>query len=351
MSNKSKEKVRAKWANESIEPMLDSGYKQYDLLVALNWYNSMVDAKTITKYLNTYLKSTNSKKTLTSRVSQQTAGGVCRLLARDQGDYRLQEYMDNWVLRLDDKVSPKDITSSSSKKVLTIQQLTAIKLNEYITELDNAFENFLTSGFKMKYSSTNALGRMNVKSSYTKDIIKWAVSVREEFIESKTDKDMKEGYSNYTNTEKNKVIKFFDTMIEEVSLYGIAVKPVRKKKIVPATKIVEKLKYLDLFPELSLKSINPVNLIDAKEVWLYNTATKMLTYYTSDGGMTISGTSIKGFDSSEQRRLRKPNNQLKEIIKLRKGLWIKKFKSMAKTVTTSGTGRVNASTIILKAFT
>ncbi len=344
----SKAKVRAKWANESIEPMLVSGYKQYELLAALNWYNTMTDSKTITKYLNTYLKSIKSNKSLTSKVSQQTAGGVCRLLARDQGDYRLQEYMDNFVDRLEVKV----VTSTvSTKKVLTIQQLTAIKLNEYITEMDNAFENFLDSGFKMKYSATNALGRMNVKSSYTKDIIVWAVSVRDEFIVSKTDKDMKEGYSNYTNTEKNKVIKFFDTMIEEVSAYGIAVKPVRKKKIVPATKIVEKLKYLDLFPELSIKSINPVNMIDAKEIWLYNTATKMLTYYTSDGGMTIVGTTIKGFDSSEQRRLRKPDKQLKELIKSRKGQWIKKFKSMAKTVTTTGTGRVNTSTIILKAFT
>jgi hypothetical protein len=344
----SKAKVRAKWANESIEPILDQGYKQIDLLVALNWYNTMTDSKTSTKYLNDYLKSIKSNKTLTSNISQQTAAAVCRLLSRKQGDYRLQGWMDRFVDRLEVKVVTP--TSSTKKKVLTIQQLTAIKLNEYITELDNAFENFLDSGLKMKYSSTSALAKLNVKSSYTKDIIIWASGVREEFIESKTDKDMKEGYSNFTNSEKNKIIKFFDVMIEQVSAYGISVKPVRKKKKVPASKLVEKLKYLEIFPELGIKSIKPESMVGAKEIWLYNTSTKMLTYYTSEGGMTISGTSIKFFDSSEQRRLRKPEKQLVELTKSRKGQWIKKFKSMAKTVTTSGTGRVNTSTIILKAF-
>jgi hypothetical protein len=64
--------------------------------------------------------------------------------------------------------------------------------------------------------------------------------------------------------------------------------------------------------------------------------------------MTVSGTTLKGFDFTEQRRLRKPDIQLEGLLKTRNGQLIKKFNLMAKTVKTSGTGRFNNSTIILK---
>jgi hypothetical protein len=46
--------------------------------------------------------------------------------------------------------------------------------------------------------------------------------------------------------------------------------------------------------------------------------------------------------------LRKPDIQLESLLKTRNNQLIKKFNLMAKTVKTSGTGRFNNSTIILK---
>ena len=342
----SKTKVRAKWATDLIEPELSADYTQPELIGVLNWYNTMSDSKTIVKYLNTYLKNIKSDKVLTSSVSQQTAGAVARLIARDLADDKLKEWMNTWVQRLDTKV----VTPVINKKVISIQERTAIKLNEYITGLDDAFENFIVSDYKMKFNTEKYLADASVKASYIQGLVVWASGVRNEYVLSKTVPIMKEGYSTYTTQQKNRVIKFFDVMIDSLEKYKVAVTPTRKKKVVPASKVVSKVKYAKVFPELKLKSVDPEKLVDAKEVWLYNTSTKMLSYYTSDGGMTVKGTSLKGFDSTEQRRLRKPEDQLNDISKSRKGQWIKKFKSMAKTVLTKGSGRLNDSTIILKVY-
>ena len=341
---KSKSKVRAKWASDAIEPILSDNYTKLDLAYALNWYNSMSDSKKMNKYILTYFKNNNINKIIPTHVQQQTAGAVARLIELGQSNTELENWMTKWTKQLEDKVPDQP----STKKVMTIQERTAIKLNEYITGLDNSFENFIESDYKMKFSTTNYLANSNVKGSYTKEIIKWVESVRGEYILSKTDKDMKEGYSNYTSTQKNKIIKFFDDMIDQIEKYALAVTPLRKKKVVLPSKIVSKLKYMKSFPELKLNSIKPEKLINAKEVWTYNTATRMLGYYTSQGGMTVSGTTLKGFDFTEQRRLRKPDIQLEGLLKTRNGQLIKKFNLMAKTVKTSGTGRFNNSTIILK---
>jgi hypothetical protein len=342
----SKTKVRAKWASDSIEPELNENYTQGELISVLNWYNVMTDSKTLVKYLNTYLKEIKSDKVLTSSVSQQTAGAIARLITRGLGDKKLQEWMDNWVARLDTKV----VVPPAVKKVVSIQERTAIKLNDYITGLDNAFENFIESDFKMKFNTEKYLADSNVKASYIREINMWASNVRNEYVLSKTLPIMKEGYSTYTTPQKNKVIKFFDNMIDSLEKYKVAVTPARKKKVVPASKVVSKVKYAKAFPELKLKSVDPEKLIGSKEVWLYNTATKMLSYYTSLDGMTIGGSTLKGFDFSEQRRLRTPEKQLKLLTSMRKGQWIIRFTTMAKTVRTKGSGRLNNSTIILKVF-
>ena len=342
----SKTKVRAKWATDLIEPELDNNYTQGELISVLNWYNVMTDSKTLVKYLNTYLKEIKSDKVLTSSVSQQTAGAIARLITRGLGDKKLQEWMDNWVARLDTKV----VVPPTVKKVVSIQERTAIKLNDYITGLDNAFENFIESDFKMKFNTEKYLADSNVKASYIREINMWASNVRNEYVLSKTLPIMKEGYSTYTTPQKNKVIKFFDNMIDSLEKYKVAVTPVHKKKVVPASKAVSKVKYAKAFPELKLKSVDPEKLIGSKEVWLYNTATKMLSYYTSLDGMTVGGSTLKGFDFSEQRRLRTPEKQLKLLTSMRKGQWIIRFTTMAKTVRTKGSGRLNNSTIILKVF-
>ena len=349
--SRAKEKIRAKWSTELIEPTLGENYTQSDLIGALNWYNNMIDNKTAVKYINSYLKTRKIDRIVTSRVSAQTAGAVARLIDRGEvndKDAASINWMNNWVNNLDPTPPPEP---AAAKPLISAQEIADKKLNLYISGLDDSLDDFIfNSDFKLKFNTEKYLADNNVKSSFIKEIINWAESVKSEFVESKTDKDLKEGYSNFSTQQKNKVIKFLDTMIDSIERYAISIKTIRVKKSKPASKLVSKVKYQKTFLELKLKSVTPETLIGAKEVWLYNSATKMLSYFTSQGGMTVSGTTIKGFDSSEQRRLRNPEDQLPILTKSRKGQWVKSFNQIAKTIVTSGKGRLNDSTIILKVF-
>jgi|LWDU01.1.fsa_nt_gi hypothetical protein len=351
---KSKSKIREKWAKDLIEPVLSESASKSELATALTWYNVMMSSTMASKYINTYLKSNKIAKVVPSTVPMYTAAAVARLLSRGFNDPKLISYMDSWVLRLDDKPA----TPKSIKKVISIQERTAIKLNVYITGLDNAFENFIESDYKMKFNTEKYLMDSGVKTSYIQSIVVWASNVRNEFIESKTDNNMKEGYSNYTTPQKNKVIKFFDVMIDSLEKYKVDMAPVKKKKVRSSSKIVSKLKYLKSSPELKLKSVDPVELIGSKQVWVYNTKTKMLGYYGTNSlaGMTVTGTTLKGFDRTEQRCVKKPEEQLQKFIKSKEGTWIINFKelyfstSMTNTIITKGNGRFNGNTIILMVF-
>jgi len=344
-----KEKIRRKWSTERVEPELPKDYTKYDLINALSWYNIMTDSRECHKYVTSYLKKRKIAKIITAKDSIQTAAAIARLIDRNQitDDHNLK-WMDNWVSGLDDKV---EIKKDPDKKTVSIQEATANKLNLFIEGLDNAVDDFIfESDFKMKFSTEKYLANGNVKFSMLKGINDWATSFRNEIVLSKTDKDLKEGYSNFTTPQKNKIIKFLDNIIDGIEVYGSAIKPVRTRKVKSPSKLVEKLKFQKNFPQLKLNSVSPDQLINAKEVWTYNSATRMLSYFTSESGMTVSGTTMKGFDISEQRRLKKPADQLPKFIKSRKGQWIKGFKSIDKTVVTKANGRFNGTTLILKVF-
>jgi hypothetical protein len=342
----SKTKVRAKWAADSIEPELPKDASQAELSKALTWYNVMMDSKKSVKYVSTYLKENKINKVVPPSVPMQTAAAVARLLSRGFVDKRLTDYMDSWILRLEDKpVAPK-----TTAVVVSIQERMAVKMNGYITGLDNAFENFIESDYKMKFNTEKYLADSGVKASYIQELVVWASDVRNEYVLSKTVPIMKEGYSTYTTPQKNKVIKFFDVMIDSLEKYRVAVAPKRKKKVVPTSKAVGKVKYAKVFPELKLKSVNPEKLVGATEVWLYNTTTRSLSYYTSMSGMSVSGTTLKDFDFAEQRKLRKPEDQLPMMEKSRKGKWVSKYNEVVKTKGSTPSGRLNSVTVILKVF-
>jgi hypothetical protein len=125
----------------------------------------------------------------------------------------------------------------------------------------------------------------------------------------------------------------------------------RAKKSVPAEKVVSKLKYLKSDEPSKLVSINPVDIIGAKELWVYNIKTRKLGKYVAEEyrELSIKGTSIIGFSESNsmQKTLRKPEEQLKEFKAAGK-VQLRKFLEDIKAVDIKLNGRINEDTILLK---
>jgi hypothetical protein len=131
----------------------------------------------------------------------------------------------------------------------------------------------------------------------------------------------------------------------------------RARKPVSVEKQVSKLKYLRSFKDEALKldltSIHPTKLHGASEAWVYDTAKRKLHHYVADEyskTFTVKGNTILGFDTrnSEMKTLRKPTEQLKEIMGSKPAA--RKYFKDIKSVSTVPNGRFNDNLIILKAF-
>jgi hypothetical protein len=169
------------------------------------------------------------------------------------------------------------------------------------------------------------------------------------------DKELTEGYSNFTKTQIKNLVKYCDVAISEMNSY-IAVKrsqqQPRRRKAQPPERIAAKVQYLREDKALELQSLPPAKLVGCKEAWLYDTGKRKLIYLVADSHtatLTVKGTTVLGFDTTKSvsKTVRKPEAQLAEFMKLGKPASRKYVEDM-KTVGIEPSGRLNAETLILK---
>ena len=74
----------------------------------------------------------------------------------------------------------------------------------------------------------------------------------------------------------------------------------RARKAKPVEKIVGKLKYAKANDQLKLVSVNPADIIGAKELWVFNVKTRKLGNYVAADfqELGVKGTTITGFSES-----------------------------------------------------
>ena len=107
------------------------------------------------------------------------------------------------------------------------------------------------------------------------------------------------------------------------------------------------------FDELKLETVEPTRILQAGELYVYNTKNRKLQYYVADDYskvFSVKGTSILGYDTSKssQKTLRKPAEFLKELRGAGKPDSRKLFTDL-KTTGTAVNGRFNEHLIIIKA--
>ena len=165
---------------------------------------------------------------------------------------------------------------------------------------------------------------------------------------------LREGYAHLTKADAKAYLEALETLHGACDVVIDAAKATRKpraKKAPSKEKLIAKLKYLERDDKLQLVSVNPLEIIDAKEVWVYNTKTRKLGKYVADEHATIQvkGAGLQFYDekNSIQKTLRKPDETLKEFKKAGK-VALRKFMDNIKTTDIKLNGRLNSDTIILK---
>lgn len=355
------------------EPKIDKDNYRSDLIGALNWYNINSDDKKRRKYVNDYLTTHNRKALKTIERAKDfdliQLGAIIRL--KQRGEFLeekelsfietkinslLQRYGDGVVQSTSQLTGqPKKVVAPTN--VVSIQDRIEESARKHAAEIDGAIDEFvIAKGKDFDFSTKNYLLANQISGAVSKRIGEFYKSTADELREAIEGKDpqLVEGYSNFTKRELKKFAEFVDQIIldcqQVVQVTKINRAP-RKRKPVPASKQVARVKYLKEFVDLKLKSVKPEDILTSTEVWVYNTKSRRVGVYKSIGGeFTVKGTTLLGFDVAESKcwTLRKPEQFFSGLSVGKRAL----NAAIKKLTTKPGAlnGRLNEETIILGAF-
>ena len=276
----------------------------------------------------------------------------------------LREQIVDVIAQGKDDVDEDEVNAAEAAKPVVAQpsiqdrvREAAYRMTEEIEDAIESFqtdpENFDPKAFKMlnllKGKEVKAAHARIIKGFYSRDLAEL-----EELASGKGDEQLREGYSHRSRKQIKILIAFYQEIMMACDMLAQEAKvnrAPRKTKAVSKDKLISKLKYMKTNEPLKLVSVNPVDIIGAGELWIYNTKSRKLGKYVAAEFNTlgVKGTSITGFDEFKSicKTLRKPEEKLKEFKAAGK-IALRKFLDDINATDTKLNGRINEEIILLK---
>jgi hypothetical protein len=343
------------------EPKLSADNYESSIGAALNYYNDQHDNKEKKKWALNYIATFDPAITADlERVDDfyfRSYGTLARLITREQvlSDahmLRMGEMLNEIKSKIPKKVDQPKVVAA---QVVSIQDRILEKAREVAGDIEGEIDDFIAAGCPKDYKLSTPI------KSYGAPIVKYLSTAwvplkkeLEEAIEG-DDAQLVEGYSNFKKVELKRFLAFIESIIQECQQRVVTAKAQRKpraRKAKPAGIVAGKVKYMNEFAEMGLKSEHPTKLVNADEVWIYNTKYRRLTVYkpADSGLLTVKGTTMINFDitTSISKTLRKPE-VIKDFASMGKRALNTAFKQLT-TKPSKPNGRINEECIILKAF-
>lgn len=347
-----------------IEPIVRPDNYTSDLSTAFTWYNYEKDKKDARAYLKEYILKHFTKQeakvfdklpdsrisTTYAWVSRMILNGTLTLSEQHHikfSDY-LQSILDTSDLPIEEEVIEEKVTRPS------VRDNMKERVNEYLGELEGAIDDFILESKELNLY--NDMKSRAIPQPYCPFIDEWIKQKAGEFITvyESSDEDIKEAYSNFGKRKITQLIKLISGWQEDLERYAQFKKANRKpraKKVKPAGVQIAKLKYKREDTELGIKSVLPVEIIGASQVWVYNTKYKKLAVYRSESstGIQVKGTTLQNYepDLCEQKALRKPKETLKEVLSAGK-VQLRRIIPELTTKESPVNGRINEECLIVR---
>ncbi|PNX46217.1 MAG: hypothetical protein BV459_06845 [Thermoplasmata archaeon M11B2D] len=361
MARRSDIDIRYVGAND---PTITEKSTKSEIIVAYNYYNYFYGADDAKKFVLAFLKSRKVPKAQLRKAQQIrphdliTIGWNCRIMLnggtlpddiRKSSMNRLQQLMDTVVEEKKKKAVVKP------KAVVSIQDHIRNKAGEYIADLEEQIDVFILKK-KNNFDAAGWFQGNNIKPVVAKRIAEYYQPLYDEIYEASQgkDKELKEAFNGWKKAELKRYLEFIKSILSAAEVASVRVaksrKP-RKKKEKPAALVVAKVNYLEKDEDHNLQSIDPVNIVGANQLWVFNTKTRTLSVYNALGrsGLTVKGTTIVGFDdkTSITKKVRKPEVVLPKVLEGGK-IVLRKLMGDIKAVEKNATGRINNTTILLR---
>ena len=196
-------------------------------------------------------------------------------------------------------------------------------LNQFAIGVDDMIDNVIGGSQLSNIKQFVELYKLN--NIETEDAVTIVDTLAMEFrlLAEGTDADLIEGYSHIKKSTLKNLLDFFDGIITGLleTKQAKKITRIKRKRPVDKTKLVRRLKYTVKHPELMLKSIDPVEIIGASEVWVYDIKRKRIGVYASEYENTlgVKGTVIDNysFGKSYEKTVRK-DEKVKDFMACRK---------------------------------
>lgn len=285
----------------------------------------------------------------------------------DEKAEKVREYYDDFLEKARNIVEKEEAEKKDQHKeaapVISIQDRMREQLGNLAGAIEGCLDDFMDGALKLDnfepYKMIKSYTEADVKAAHAKilrDMFEPGHAEALEVAEWKCEQ-LKEGYAHLnTATKRKQFVKFYEilfTALDTIINESKAQRKTRVKKAPNKLKLVEKIKYKESESTLGLASINPVSIVGASTLWVFNTKNRKLGVYRADqaGELSVKGTTIQGFDAatSVQKTIRKPEEMLKGADKLARTKLDKMLKEIRATETKLN-GRLNEHTLLLKVF-
>jgi hypothetical protein len=272
--------------------------------------------------------------------------------------------------KAEEKAKPKNVYTPTIQERITEQSQEACEaIEEWLDGFIKDKTTFDPKGFdftahfsNMKVSQAHA---RKIKAYYTREyeeallIQKLPTPGEINRIKDEREQDLahqlREGYSHLKKADAKMYLDALEHLMGACDLVIDASKATRKpkaKKAPSKEKLISKLKFKDRDDKLQIVSVNPLEMLDSTEIWIYNVKTRKLGKYVADEytkTMTVKGNTIVGFDETKsvQKTVRKPEEMLK-AFKAAGKVKLRTFLNDINTTEVKLNGRFNTDTVILK---
>lgn len=345
------------------EPTWDGTVKNYnsELLRGLNWHNYCASEKDYIKYMEQWIRehrpATAKQDIQLWRNLGSVNNSICAMARMGLQGFPLSathsQIIRDYVMSFANyKKQVKKATPVASNKP-NIQDRIKAQVSSVLSVLDgridDAFDGNIAPSDDIKgdiLSKNFKAPQLKLVNDYLDNhITEWTLAYNKE------DEQLAEGYSYLTKKSFKNIIDVFTDVKDSISQQKtkIQVQRIRKRKPLDKKKMASKVKFMNEFAELGLKSLSPVDIIGANVIWVYDTKKRKLGYYEGEAkdSLFIRGTMISGYKTTCVKTLRKPETQIKEIKSLRKNQTINWFDGIkAKCGTLNG--RTNSNLILLR---
>lgn len=333
------------------EPIFNRTPTDMEFLSTLNWYNYMHgDYDKAKEFLLEYMKENKypSKdiscfRKIESWKINSSFGWISRQLSLgsivpEEKIHKLKKYLEN---------PPKEKKEEVKEEPIIRTDKTKAKTSELIALLDEELDKGET------FSPYEIFMTQETSPIIAKTVVERFKPILNELEEARQGKDslIKEGYKHLTKKQLSEKILQYNSIVEDacriINNTKMVRKP-RKKKIKSVTEQTNKVQYKKEDSFFKIKSIDPSLIIDSKQLWTFNTKTRILSVYNSES-LRVRRTTLDNFDSesSISKKLRKPEEILNMIVSGTKPS-LKKLMSTIKTKESPANGRLNSDTILMR---